>query len=114
MLDAAGDLFIADIYNLRIRKVGTNGIITTVAGNGTYRPGYSGDGGAATNAELYDPYGLAMDTTGNLFIGDSGKPTHPQGGHKRDYHARWRAMVMVPEPAMEGLWRWRCGEQMPN
>jgi hypothetical protein len=71
VLDAAGNLFIADIYNLRIRKVGTNGIITTVAGNGTYPPGYSGDGGAATNAELYDPYGLAMDTTGNLFIGDS-------------------------------------------
>ena len=57
-------------YNNRIRKVGTNGIITTVAGNGTY--GYSGDGGAATNAELNDPDGVAVDATGNLFIADTG------------------------------------------
>ena len=51
-----------------IRKVGTNGIITTVAGNGTN--GYSGDGGAATNAELNQPTGVAVDATGNLFIAD--------------------------------------------
>ncbi len=50
-VDATGNLFIADYGNNRIRKVDTNGIITTVAGNGT--KGYSGDGGAATNAELY-------------------------------------------------------------
>ena len=68
-VDATGNLFIADPYNNRIRKVGTNGIITTVAGNGTN--GYSGDGGAATNAELNDPYGVAVDATGNLFIADS-------------------------------------------
>ena len=49
-LDASGNLYIADHANSRIRKVGTNGIITTVAGNGGY--GYSGDGGAATNASL--------------------------------------------------------------
>jgi sugar lactone lactonase YvrE len=67
-VDATGNLFIADYYNNRIRKVGTNGIITTVAGNGTN--GYSGDGGAATNAELYYPNDVAVDTTGNLFISD--------------------------------------------
>ena len=50
-VDAAGNLFIADNGNNRIRKVGTNGIITTVAGNVIYS-GFSGDGGAATNAEL--------------------------------------------------------------
>jgi sugar lactone lactonase YvrE len=68
-LDASGNLFIADTSNQRIRRVGTNGIITTVAGNGTN--GYSGDGGAATNAELYYPGGVALDASGNLFIGDA-------------------------------------------
>jgi hypothetical protein len=68
-VDASGNLFIADSYNSRIRKVGTNGIITTVAGTGAN--GYSGDGGAATNAELYYPYGVAVDAFGNLFIADS-------------------------------------------
>jgi sugar lactone lactonase YvrE len=67
-VDASGNLFIADGFS-RIRKVGTNGIITTVAGNGTY--GYSGDGGAATNAKLWGPFGVAVDATGNLFIADS-------------------------------------------
>ena len=67
-VDATGNLFIADFYNNRIREVGTNGIITTVAGDGTR--GYLGDGGAATNAELFFPYGIAVDTAGNLFIAD--------------------------------------------
>ncbi len=67
-MDATGNLFIADTDNNRIRKVDTNGIITTVAGNG--RNDYSGDGGAATNAELYAPSGVAVDATGNLFIAD--------------------------------------------
>jgi hypothetical protein len=65
VLDAIGDLFIADTYDWRIRKVGTNGIITTVAGGGA---NYPGDGGAATNAELYEVYGVAVDANGNLFI----------------------------------------------
>ena len=69
-MDATGNLFIADAGNQRIRKVGTNGIITTVAGNGTY--GFSGDGGAATNAQLDNPAGVAVDAAGNLFIADSG------------------------------------------
>ena len=51
------------------RKVGTNSIITTVAGNGT--AGYSGDDGAATNANL-QPYRTAVDAAGNLFIVDFG------------------------------------------
>ena len=49
-VDAAGNLYIADNDNNRIRRVGTNGLITTVAGNGT--AGFAGDGGAATNAGL--------------------------------------------------------------
>jgi len=68
-VDASGNLFIADNLNSSIRKVSTNGIITTVAGNGTW--GYSGDGGAATNANLHFPYGVAVDASGNLFIADT-------------------------------------------
>jgi len=69
-VDSAGDLFIADEYNARIREVGTNGNITTVAGTGHW--GYSGDGGAATNAEFNYATGVAVDSAGNLFIADSG------------------------------------------
>jgi Immunoglobulin domain/NHL repeat len=68
-VDAFGNLFIADAYNNVIRKVDTNGIITTVAGNGC--AGYSGDGGAATNACLNWPGGVAVDAFGNLFIADT-------------------------------------------
>ncbi len=66
-VDAIGNLFIADEYNNRIRKVDTNGIITTVAGY-YWSPGFTGDGGAATNAELYDPYGVAVDAIGDFYI----------------------------------------------
>jgi uncharacterized protein (TIGR03437 family) len=67
-VDAAGNLYIADTGNSRIRKV-SNGIITTVAGNGGY--GFSGDNGPATSAQLYDPYGVAVDSAGNLYIADT-------------------------------------------
>ena len=67
-VDSRGDLFIADSDNYRVREVGTNGIITTVAGNGSST--YAGDGGAATNASLVYPYGVAVDNLGNLYIAD--------------------------------------------
>ena len=67
-VDAQGTLYIADYGNHRIRKVDTNGIITTVAGNGT--AGFGGDGGPATEAELYWPGGVAVDSAGNLYIAD--------------------------------------------
>jgi hypothetical protein len=67
-VDGAGNVFLADAENARIRKVGTNGIITTAAGNGTW--GYSGDGQAATNAELNYPSGIALDAKGDLFLAD--------------------------------------------
>ena len=66
--DGAGNLFIADRDNNRIRKINTSGIISTIAGNGT--AGFSGDGGPATAAELYSPIGVATDTAGNVFIAD--------------------------------------------
>jgi uncharacterized protein YjiK len=66
-LDSAGNLYIADDYNYCIRKV-ANGVITTVAGNGTQ--GFSGDGGPATSAQLFQPFGVAVDATGNLYISD--------------------------------------------
>jgi len=67
-VDASGNLFIADGYNNRVRKVSTSGIITTVAGNGTL--GFSGDGAPATSAELAFPVAVALDAAGNLFIAD--------------------------------------------
>jgi len=67
-VDSAGNLYIADTYNYRIRKVDDSGIITTVAGNGSY--GFSGDGGPATEAQLRNPEGIAVDSAGNLYIVD--------------------------------------------
>jgi sugar lactone lactonase YvrE len=68
-LDAQGNLYIADSGNYRVRRVdATTQIITTVAGDGTQ--GYSGDGKAAIDAELFIPQGLALDAAGNLYIAD--------------------------------------------
>jgi trimeric autotransporter adhesin len=69
-VDAAGNLYIADWSDSRVRKVDTNGIITTVAGNGS--PGFSGDGGQATQAELFQPDKVSVDAAGNIYISDSG------------------------------------------
>ena len=69
MIDGAGNVYIADDGNSRIRKVKISGIINTFAGNGT--PGYSGDGGAATAAELHEPCGIAIDGSGNIYIAES-------------------------------------------
>ncbi len=69
VIDQQGNLFIADFTNNKIREINTNGIITTVAGNG--QAGQSGDGGPAAAAELDRPYGLAVDGSGNLYIADT-------------------------------------------
>ena len=66
-VDSGGNIYIADSGNNRVRKI-SNGIITTVAGNGT--GGFSGDGGPAVNAQLYSPSGVAVDKAGNLYIAD--------------------------------------------
>ena len=67
--DAAGNLYVSDQFNHRIRKIDTNGIITTFAGNGT--GAFAGDNGPATSASLNYPGETAMDSTGNFFIVDS-------------------------------------------
>jgi sugar lactone lactonase YvrE len=69
-VDSLGNLFIADAFNHRIRRVDASGIITTVAGTGEADP--SGDGGPATSAGLQFPNSVALDHQGNLFIADDG------------------------------------------
>ncbi|MFO7695517.1 MAG: hypothetical protein R6V57_20715 [Vicinamibacterales bacterium] len=67
--DAAGNLFIADSFNNKIRRVdGVTGVITTLAGDGTF--GYGGDGGPATQAPLSYPYAVAVDAAGNVYFND--------------------------------------------
>jgi hypothetical protein len=71
VIDSAGNLYIADVSNNRIRKVAAGtGVITTYAGNGT--AGFAGDGGAATSAQFNTPARVALDKVGNLFIADQG------------------------------------------
>jgi hypothetical protein len=79
-VDASGNLFIADFLNNRIRKVSSDGTITTVAGSGAFGFGancecgtgsFSGDGGPATSATMNTPTGVAVDASGNLFIADT-------------------------------------------
>jgi sugar lactone lactonase YvrE len=70
-VNGSGDFFIADTYNMRIRRVdAATQVITTVAGNGT--SGFSGDNGPATSASLSYAQSVALDSSGNLFIADSG------------------------------------------
>src|ERR1700733_1960590 len=66
--DATGDVYIADQYNQRIRKVNASGTISTYAGNGT--AGYQGDGGVAYQTSLYYPSSVAVDGAGDVIIGD--------------------------------------------
>lgn len=65
-IDILGNLFVVDYSNFVVRKIDINGIISTYAGNGT--PGYSGDGGLATLAQLLDPCGIVCDNGGNTYL----------------------------------------------
>ena len=69
-VDAAGNVYVADRRNHRIRKIDTAGTITTYAGTG--EPGSAGDGGSATAASLAYPAGVAVDTAGNVYVADMG------------------------------------------
>ncbi len=68
-MDTSGNIYIADTDNHRIRKVDSEGIITTIAGTGNDI--YSGDNGPATDADLRKPRGLYVDTSGNIYIADT-------------------------------------------
>src|SRR5437870_9584387 len=68
--DASGNLYIADTGNNRIRQVGADGTVATIAGNGTY--GFSGDGSKATDAELAQPAGIFVQPDGTILIADTG------------------------------------------
>lgn len=86
-VDAAGNVYIADTNNHRIRKIAHDtGIISTFAGTGV--AGFLGDGAAATAARLYYPTGVAVDSSGNLYIADRVQPSDPEShrGNGRDHH----------------------------
>ncbi len=80
-VDTAGNLYISDTPNHRVRKVDASGVIRTVVGTG--EGGFGGDGGPATSAKVASPSGLAFDAAGNLYIADSGnwriRKVTPQG-----------------------------------
>jgi uncharacterized protein (TIGR03437 family) len=71
ILDSKGNLYIADTQNSLVRIVSAAGTISTYAGNFSAGPGFGGDGGQANVAQLFAPAGLAMDSSGNLYISDN-------------------------------------------
>jgi trimeric autotransporter adhesin len=109
-VDNAGNVYISDLLNNRVRVVSPNGTINTYAGNGV--AGFAGDGGAATSAQLNQPAGLAVDSSGNLYIADSNnsviRKVTPQGtistvagvggteGYSGDGGAATKATLMAP------------------
>ena len=70
-VDSSGTVYIADYFNCNVRKVSSNGIITTFAGNERFTYTSSGDGGAAKNADLSYPYGVAVDKSDNVYIAET-------------------------------------------
>jgi NHL repeat len=68
VLDAAGDLYVADTGHQRVRRITPDGRISTIIGDGT--PASGGDGGRAVDAQVHDPIGLAVDRVGNLYVGE--------------------------------------------
>jgi sugar lactone lactonase YvrE len=96
-VDSAGNVYIADSGNNRVRKV-SNGVITTVAGNGT--PGFSGDNGAATNAQLANPISVAVDSAGNL--SSEIRATGASARFRTARSRKWREMGLLPSAATAG------------
>lgn len=98
--DAAGVVYISEDGNNVIRAVNTAGIIKTIVGTGAYA--YTGDGGPATAATIYNPYGIFVDVVGNLYIADAGnsvirKVTNPMG--VSDYGMAAQSFCVAPNPS---------------
>jgi hypothetical protein len=117
-VDGSGNLYIADYRNNVIRKVDASGIITTVAGNYSLGGGYSGDGGAATNAQVSVPQGVTVDGAGNLYFSEGGNNVirkvdasgrittvagrqNPGGGYSGDGGPATNATLSNPEQVTE-------------
>ena len=110
-------LYIADRSNNRVRRVDPAGTITTLAGNGSL--GFSGDGGPATAASLGNPFGVALDASGNRLRRGSEQPSHPPGrSHRDDHHSggQWYVRVRGRQRSGDGgapghshRCRTRCG-----
>ena len=96
-----GSLFIADLNNQRIRRVSPDGIISTVAGDGSQA--FGGDGGQATEAPLYNPYGVAVASDGSLFIAE-------YGSHRL---RRVGLDGIISTIAGNGLYEWDYGDGAP-
>jgi uncharacterized protein (TIGR03437 family) len=71
-VDTAGNLYIADLGNARVRKVSLDGTIQTIAGGGLFVPGGNGDGGPASSAQLLEPRNVAVGPDGTLYVSDFG------------------------------------------
>jgi outer membrane protein assembly factor BamB len=102
-VDGAGNIFIADLGNNRVREISPDGIIRTIAGDGTQ--GYSGDGGPATRASLSSPTALALDSAGDVYIADSGNnairilrpdsgPSHRRRNRPQQQRQRYRVVMI--------------------
>ena len=107
--DGAGNLYVADRANHRIRRIDSSGLITTIAGTGT--PGFSGDGGPAAAAQLWHPSSIAFDDAGNMLIADADNrrvrritpagviSTFAGGGHVMS----WKGMPLTPATSITFL-----------
>ncbi|UAY53234.1 NHL repeat-containing protein [Ferruginibacter albus] len=111
-IDGIGNIYFSDQQNSVIRRIDANGIITTIAGNGT--KGFSGDGGLATEAQLNDPLGIAIDSIGDLYIAEgynqrirkintSGVITTIAGNGDRGYAGDGNAAIQAELNAPTGI-----------
>ncbi|MBV9405862.1 MAG: choice-of-anchor D domain-containing protein, partial [Acidobacteriaceae bacterium] len=104
-IDSQGNFYIADNRNSAIRKV-ASGIITTIAGNGT--AGFSGDGGAAVNAQLNLPSGMALDSTANLYFNDAGN------SRMRSISVTTGNIITVAGGGITPIWTLSVSNQVPS